>query len=388
MICRGCALIFLAFPVWAEVDQAPRNAPWLEPAFAGQTRAAESVSLFGLETESVVEGLENPWGIAALPDGRYLVTERAGRMRLIATDGSLSEPIQGVPEVYAERQGGLLDVAIGPSFADDGIIYWTYSKPLGSGQSVTAAARGVLSTDEAALSDVQDIFIQEPASESPFHYGSRIVFDGAGHAFITTGEHFTGQNLAQDLATTFGKVIRVHQDGSTPGDNPFVDQDGIDTIWSYGHRNVQGAALDANGRLWTIEHGPRGGDELNTPEPGKNYGWPVVSYGVNYDGSAVGDGIAHAEGMEEPVYFWDPVIAPSGMIFYSGAMFPEWEGNLLIGGLAGALVRLVIEEGRVVGEERLLTDVGRVRDVELAADGSVLILIDDANGAVMRVTRQ
>jgi glucose/arabinose dehydrogenase len=215
------------------------------------------------------------------------------------------------------------------------------------------------------------------------------VFDGRGHAFITTGEHSRAPErvLAQDIGTTYGKVVRVNLDGVAPADNPLVGKAGIDTIWSWGHRNVQGAAMDAAGRLWTIEHGPMGGDELNRPEPGRNYGWPVVGYGINYNGDVIGEGIARAEGMEEPVYFWDPVIAPSGMQFYSGAMFPEWEGNLLIGSLSGALVRLVIEGDRVVGEERLLTDVGRIRDVEVAADGSLMILIDDAEGQVMRVTR-
>ncbi len=384
------ALVLAAGPAMADFDQGERNAPFLEPAFEGQTRAPQVESPFGVKTEVFAGGLENPWGIAALPGGSYLVTERAGRMRIIAPDGTLSDAIRGVPDVLDSGQGGLLDVAVGPTFDEDRVIWWSYAKPLGLRRTVTAAARGVLSEDGSEVTEVEDVFVQEPWSFSPLHFGSRIVFDAAGHVFITTGEHSRAAErvLAQDIETTFGKVIRLNVDGSVPADNPFVGRDGIDTIWSYGHRNVQGAAMAPDGRLWTVEHGPRGGDELNLPEAGKNYGWPVVSYGIEYSGAQIGDGLARAEGMEEPVYFWDPVIAPAGMTFYSGAMFPEWEGNLLIGGLASQkLVRLVIEGDRVVGEERLL-DVGRIRDVEVAADGALLVLIDDADGAVLRVSRE
>lgn len=384
-------LAFLPATLLAEVEQRPRNAPWLEPAFAGQTRAPHNKSGFTLAANTFATGLENPWGIAALPDGSYLVTERPGNMRLILADGTVSNPITGVPDVYNLSQGGLLDVAISPDFAKDRLVYWTYAKPLGLARSVTAAARGVLSEDAKSLSQVEDIFVQDPWSLSPLHYGSRVVFDGKGHVFITTGEHARRAEsiLAQDLNTTYGKVIRVFPDGSTPDNNPFAKGGGVETIWSYGHRNIQGAAIEpGTGRLWTIEHGPRGGDELNTPEPGKNYGWPVITYGINYNGSEVGEGITQAEGMEQPRYFWDPVIAPSGMSFYSGTMFQEWEGNLLIAGLAGALVRVVIEGDRIIGEEYLLTDLGRIRDVEVISDGSLLILIDDADGQVMRITRE
>lgn len=378
-------------PLTAQVAQEPRNAPHLEPAFDGQTRAPAVVSGVALTVQSFAEGLEHPWGIAALPDGGYLVTERPGRLRVVSADGTVSGPVKGLPEVLARRQGGLLDVALGPGFAEDRVIFWTYAKPVAGGRSVTAAARGVLSADMTEVTEIREIFVQEPPSRTPMHYGSRIVFDGAGHAFITTGEHSSRaeRRLAQDLTTTYGKVIRVRPDGSVPEDNPFVGRDGIDTIWSWGHRNIQGAALHPEtGALWTIEHGPRGGDEVNTPEPGRNYGWPVISYGVNYNGSAVGEGVAASEGMEQPRYFWDPVIAPAGMIFYLGEMFPEWRGNLLIGSLnPGGLVRLSLDGTRVTGEERLLTDLGRVRDVEAAADGSLLLLIDAADGAVMRVSR-
>lgn len=374
----------------APVEQGPRNTAF-EPAFAGQFRAPAADSGVTLSTEVLAEGLEHPWGIAALPDGGYLVTERAGRLRVIAPDGTVSDPVAGLPEVLAEAQGGLLDVAVGPSFADDRMIYWTYAKPMGDGLSATAAARGVLSEDRTEVSQVEDIFVQEPPSPTPMHFGSRIVFDGEGHAFVTTGEHFTEEERvkAQDLGTTYGKVIRVNPDGSVPEGNPFVgDEAAIDTIWSYGHRNIQGAAIHPEtGQLWTIEHGPQGGDELNTPEAGRNYGWPVISYGENYDGSPVGEGMAAAEGMEQPRYFWDPVIAPGGMAFYQGGMFGDWQGDLLISGLnPGALVRLELDGTEVTGEERLLTDVGRIRDLEVAPDGSVLVLVDASDGAVLRLT--
>jgi glucose/arabinose dehydrogenase len=346
---------------------------------------------FELQTESLAGPLEHPWGIAAMPGGGFLVTERPGRLRHVADDGTISDPIEGVPEVVAEKQGGLLDVALGPDFESDRAIYLTYAKPVGDGLSATAAARAVLSEDLTALSEVQDIFVQEPGSNAPMHYGSRVLFDGEGHAFVTTGEHFTMEyrDYAQDLDKTYGKVVRIGLDGSIPEDNPFVGDDtAVDAIWTLGHRNIQSAAIDADGQLWTIEHGPAGGDELNRPEPGLNYGWPVVSYGETYDGAPIGSGEASAEGFEQPVYFWDPVIAPSGMAFYEGEMFSEWHGDILAGSLyPGGLVRLSLEDDRVSGEERLLRDIGRVRDVEVLADGSFVLITDEANGEIMHVTR-
>lgn len=373
------------------VAQGARNAPHLEPAFAAQTRAPEARSGVALAAAPFGGPLDNAWGIAALPGGGYLVTERPGRLRAVSPSGELSAPIAGLPPVLAEGQGGLLDVATGPDFATDRRIWWTYAKPLGAGLSATAAARGVLAADLSEVAGAEDIFVQEPPSPTPIQYGSRIVFDTAGRAFITTGEHASMREraLAQDLATTYGKVIRLWPDGTVPEDNPFVGREGLDAIWSYGHRNPQGAAIEpGTGRLWTVEHGPRGGDELNTPGPGVNYGWPVVSYGVNYDGSAVGEGLARKPGMEEPRYFWDPVIAPSGMVFYDGAMFPEWQGDLLIGSLnPGGLVRLEIDGDRVTGEERLLAGIGRVRDIELAPDGALILAIDAPGTPLMRVAR-
>ena len=367
------------------------------PAFDGQFRAQIEASRQGFDVRVLADGLNHPWGVAVLPDGNgYLVTEQSGHLHHLTEDGRLSAPIEGVAEVVFVEQGGLLDVAIGPDFAQDRMIYFTYSKPMGEGPggsmlNATAAARGVLSQDLSALSDVEDIFVQDPPSESPMHYGSRIVFDGAGHAFITTGEHFTMEerDYAQDLDKTYGKVIRVNLDGTIPEDNPFVDDpNAAGEIWSLGHRNIQGAAVDSDGTLWAIEHGPKGGDELNRPEPGKNYGWPFVSYGLQYDGQVVGIGEASREGFEQPVYFWDPVIAPGGMDFHSGETFSEWNGDLLIGSyIRKGVVRLIIgDDGLVQGEERFLSELGRVQDVEVLDDGSFLLLTDKENGEVIHVT--
>ena len=389
-------LLALALPAGAgtgaPVEQGPPNVPDYRPAFAGQTRAPEALSNLRLQVSEIAGGLVHPWGVAILPEGGYLVTERPGRLRVVAEDGTLSDPVEGLPDIRARGQGGLLDVTLGPEFATDRMIYWTYAKPMGDGLSATAAARGRLSEDLTEVTGAEDIFVQDPPSPTAMHYGSRIVFDPAGLAYVTTGEHSSEaeRGFAQDLDKTYGKVIRIHADGSAPPDNPFVGQPGaVPTIWSLGHRNIQGAAIHpATGALWTIEHGPMGGDELNMPQPGGNYGWPVISYGVNYDGSPVGDGLTAAAGMEQPVYYWDPVIAPGGMTFYPGGMFVDWEGDLLIGAMnPGALVRLRIDSsGLVASEERMLTDQGRIRDVAVAPDGALLLLVDADDGRLLRVT--
>ncbi|HKL69471.1 PQQ-dependent sugar dehydrogenase [Salibaculum sp.] len=383
---RGLALILmsLAAPLAAQVEQGRPNADF-DPAFRAQTRAP-ALETTPVQAGWLARGLEHPWGIAVLPDGRLLITERPGRMRLVGPEGA-SAPVSGLPDVDARRQGGLLDVAVREDFAQTRRVWWTYAKRV-TGGTVTAAATGVLSDDGSRMGDVRDIFVQEPPSRNPMHYGSRIVFGDDGMAHITTGEHFSrdDRQLAQDLETTYGKVLRVTPEGEVPPDNPFVGRDGLDTIWSYGHRNMQGAAMGPRGRLWTIEHGPAGGDELNRPLPGRNYGWPVISYGVNYNGSDVGSGRAVREGMEQPVYYWDPVIAPGGMMFHNGRGGFDWEDDLLIGSLnPGGLVRLRFAQGRVAGEERLLPEIGRVRDVEVLDDGTVLLLIDAADGGILRV---
>ncbi len=366
-------LALLPLPAVAMVEQGPPNAPYA-PAWETQTRAPE-LPPTGVTTTSFAGPLDRPWGIAALPDGTFLVTEKPGRMRLVGADGSLSEPIQGLPEVDARGQGGLLDVTASPNFAQDRRVFWTYSKPMGNGLVATAAAQGVLSADGTEMTEVADIFVQDPPSPSTNHYGSRVLVGPDGSLFVTTGEHSDApaRELAQDPAATWGKVVRLGSGGTQ--------------VWSLGHRNPQGAAFDAQGRLWTIEHGPLGGDELNLIQQGANYGWPVVSYGLNYDGSPVGIGAPRAEGFVEPVYYWDPVIAPGGMDFYGGRLFPEWQGDLIIAGLqAEGLVRVRIEGDRVVGEERILRGLGRVRDVEELADGSLLIATDAGDGGLLRVT--
>jgi glucose/arabinose dehydrogenase len=370
----------------------PQDAPntRLAPAFEGQTRAPMAMSGVTPVVETFATGLENPWGIAALPEGGYLVTERPGRLRVVAADGEVGAPVAGVPRVRAERQGGLLDVALDRDFATNRVVYLSYSKPVDGNMSVTAVARGVLSEDMTRLDEVQEIFEQTPPSPTPMHYGSRIVPAPDGTLFVTLGERSSERErvLAQDTGTTYGKVVRVATDGAIPPDNPLVGAEGLGAIWSWGHRNPQGATLAPDGSLWVVEHGPRGGDELNRVEPGLNYGWPVISYGINYGGSEIGEGIAAKDGMEQPVYYWDPVIAPGGMLFYDGAMFPEWQGDLLIASLnPGGLVRLIEEDGRITGEERFLESEDRIRDVEVAPDGSLLLLVDASRGVILRVAR-
>ncbi|MFO0994629.1 MAG: PQQ-dependent sugar dehydrogenase [Hyphomicrobiales bacterium] len=338
----------------------------------------------------VASGLDHPWAIAFLPDGRMLVTERIGKMRIVSRDGTIGAAVQGLPEVDARGQGGLLDVALHPRFAENRLVYWSYSEA-GEGGNSTAVARGKLNQDETAITDVAVIFSQRPKVSSTAHFGSRLVFDGKGHLFITMGERssakFRGQ--AQDLNSHLGKIVRLNEDGSVPNDNPFIGKDGArPEIWSYGHRNVQAAALNPmTGELWEIEHGPMGGDELNVAEAGKNYGWPIISYGVNYDGSPVGSGEAKAEGMQDPLYQWTPVIAPSGMMFYSGKLAPEWERNIFVGGLGSeALVRLEMEGRKVIHEERLLQDRGeRIRDVVEGPDGAIYVATDDDNGKILKI---
>lgn len=364
-------------------------------AFAAPALAVDAVvetEKASLRVETVAEGLSHPWGIAFLPDGSALVTERPGQLRLLSAEGALSEPIAGVPEVDARDQGGLLDVALDPSFADNRRVYLSFSEPGEDGANSTAVARGTLSRDARALSDVGVIFSQQPKVASTQHFGSRLVFDGAGDLFITMGERskeeFRGQ--AQELGSHLGKIVRIHPDGDVPEDNPFIRTEGaLPEIWSYGHRNVQAAAINPEtGALWEIEHGPMGGDELNIPEAGKNYGWPVVSFGVNYDGTPVGSGEPDGEGFEDAIYQWTPVIAPSGMTFYGGDAFPDWQGNLFVGGLrATALVRLELDGNSVTHEERMLEDLGlRIRDVVEGPQGALYLLTDEDDGQVLRIS--
>ncbi|MEO6162939.1 MAG: PQQ-dependent sugar dehydrogenase [Candidatus Binatia bacterium] len=339
-----------------------------------------------VQVQSIAKGLEHPWSLAILPDKRMLVTERPGRLRLVGADGRISEPLTGVPEVYASGQGGLLDVALSPTFAKDRLVYLSFAEA-GEGGAGTAVARGRLG--ERGLENTQVIWRQQPKVGGSNHWGSRIVFRPDGTLFVTLGERFNHSDRAQDLSVTLGKVVRINPDGSAPRDNPFINRDGArPEIWSYGHRNVQAAALHPEtGELWTVEHGARGGDELNHPQAGKNYGWPVISYGTHYTFLKIGEGTAKP-GMEQPVYYWDPVIAPSGMAVYTGDLFAGWKNNFLIGSLTpGGLVRLVMKDGKVAQEERYLGDLReRIRDVRQAPDGSLYLLTDSRDGRILRIT--
>ncbi len=334
---------------------------------------------------TVATGLENPWGMAFLPDGRALVTEREGRIRILGTDGTLSEPLQGVPDVVARGQGGLLDIARDPSFATNRRVYFTFSEAGDEGVG-TAVARAVLDGDR--LRDVTIIYRQVPKVSGAGHFGSRLVFAGDGTLFVTLGDRQGYRERAQDLSTTLGKVVRITTDGTVPPDNPFVGREGVrPEIWSYGHRNPQGATLvPETGQLWTVEHGARGGDELNHPEPGRNYGWPVITYGRDYSGATIGIGTEKA-GMEQPVFYWDPSIAPSGLAWYTGDRFPAWKGSFIAGALTGTGIAVLKPDGS--GRMRQVRYVGglsrRIRAVVAGPDGFVYLLTDEGTGAVLRL---
>lgn len=361
----------------------------VSPASAEITKAPAQKSKQAVKAETFAEGLVHPWGLQFLPDGRLIVTERPGRIRIVGKDGRLSAPVKGVPQVLASGQGGLLDIALGPDFAASGLVYFAYSDPRdGRNGTSVARARLVMEEDGGRLADLKVIFRQEPGASGAMHYGSRLAFARDGKLFVTLGERFHSRDRAQDLTYHFGKVVRINADGSVPADNPFVGKGNArPEIWSYGHRNPQSAAIHpASGKLWTVEHGARGGDEVNIPEAGKNYGWPVITYGRDYTFMKIGEGTAKA-GMEQPVYYWDPSIAPSGAAFYTGNLFPEWRGNLFVGALAAqALHRLVLDGEQVVGEEVLLKDLGeRIRDVRNGPDGALWLLTDHPDGRVLRV---
>jgi aldose sugar dehydrogenase len=365
------SLLALSTPLAAQITKAP----------AQKTKQA-------IKVETFAKGLVHPWGLAFLPDGRLLVTERPGRVRLVDKDGKLSAPLAGVPKVYASGQGGLLDVQIGPDFATSGAVYLSYAEPRDGTRNGTSLARGKLVADGAGgrLEDVKVIFRQEPSYASSNHFGSRIVFTRDGSLFLTLGDRYSARDEAQNPANHLGKLVRLTSDGSPYTGNP-KKPGWRPEIWSIGHRNVQGAALHPqSGKLWTIEHGARGGDEINVPEAGKNYGWPVITYGRDYSFLKIGEGTAKP-GLEQPIYYWDPSIAPSGAAFYTGDRFPEWKGNLFVGALAGqALHRLVLDGERIVGEEKLLADLGeRIRDVRNGPDGVLWLLTDSPEGRVLRV---
>ena len=391
----------------APLETRTANAPEQKPAFVGQTRACGVKSGVAFDVTVLAKGLERPWAVEPLPNGDFLVTEKPGRLRIVSAGGEVGQPIGGLlpvgqggvsaasaqgglPPITAQGQGGLLDVALSPSFARDRTIFWSFSEQR-EGGSGTSVARGVLSEDRRNLEQVRVIFRALPTYDNGLHFGSRLAFGPDGMLYVTLGDRYDRPNRpkVQQLDAHLGKVIRINPDGSAPADNPFAGRAGaLPEIWDLGHRNVQSAAFDERGRLWTVEHGAKGGDELNLIEKGKNYGWPVVTYGEEYSGAAFAGTVTAREGFEQPVYYWDPVIAPSGMQFYTGDAFPAWRGNLFVGGLiTKGLVRLVFEGDRVVGEEHLLAERGRrVRDVRQGPDGALYVVTDESDGGLLKIT--
>lgn len=384
------------------------NAPEQKPAFPGQTRGCAVKSDAAFDVVVLAKGLDKPWAVEPLPNGDFLITEKAGRLRIVSARGEIGQPIGGLlpvgaggvsavsgqgglPPISARGQGGLLDVALSPNFAKDRTIFWSFSEQR-EGGSGTSVARGVLTESRANLEQVRVIFRALPTYDNGLHFGSRLAFGPDNMLYITLGDRFdktTTRPQAQQLGSHLGKVIRISPDGSVPVDNPFVKQSGAKPeVWTLGHRNVQSAAFDENGRLWTVEMGPQGGDELNLIEKGKNYGWAVITYGEEYSGEPIAGGVTRKDGYEQPVYYWDPVIAPSGAQFYTGSAFPAWRGNLFIGALREQrLVRLVIKDNRVTGEEHLLTERGRrIRDVRQGFDGALYVITDETNGELWKIT--
>jgi len=378
------AAILLVATLPLALDACARPAP---APVAAQAQAAPRQSA-GMRVETVASGLEHPWSVALLPDGGFLVTERPGRLRRIAADGALSAPIAGVPQVFAEGQGGLLDVVLDPGFAQNRRIWLSFAEPGDGGTAGTAVATATLG--DAALADLQVVYRQLPKLEGDMHFGSRIAFDGKGHVFISQGER-NHKAMAQDLEVLQGKLVRLNVDGTQPGDNPFAMGPGVRrAIWSYGHRNMQGLAVDPRtGRLWESEHGPRGGDEVNLPEAGKNYGWPTISDGTDYaTGKPYPETLGtSAPGMERPYHVWPVSPGLSGMAFYVGHPGSTWNDSLFLGALAGhALIRLQLDGDRIVSEERLLEDLGaRIRDVRAGSDGNFYVLTDEDKGKLLRI---
>jgi glucose/arabinose dehydrogenase len=377
-------------PSGPPVETGPANVPEFEPAFPEQTRAPAMKTETPFDVVVVASGFNKPWAIAFLPDKRMLVSEKpTGKLYIVTAAGAKSPAITGLPEVDGRGQGGLLDVEIGPDYADSKLVYWSYYEPRQGGNGL-AVARGKLNDGAApSVSEVEVIFRMQPTLESTLHAGGRLVFTPDGQLFVTLGERsiLPGRMQAQELDSHFGKVVRIAPDGKVPGDNPYVSTpDARPEIWSSGHRNVLAGALDPRGRLWVVEMGPRGGDELNLVQRGKDYGWPTIGYGEEYSGQVIHQN-TQAAGLEQPVYYWDPVISPSGLTIYTGALFPEWRGDFFIGGLSStALIRLMVRNDRVVGEERLLTDRRvRVREVVQGPEGALYLLTDETNGELLKL---
>jgi glucose/arabinose dehydrogenase len=393
-----CTLVLMPTPTPAApaptaacqpLETRPANASDQKPAFAGQTRACEANADVAFEVVVLAKGLAHPWAVEPLPGGDVLVTEKPGRLRIVSARGELGAPIAGVPKVDARGQGGLLDVALSPKFEADRTLYMSYAEPR-EGGNTTAVASAVLATDRRSLEQLRVIFRVVPTYDGTMHYGSRIAIGPDGMLYVTTGERSVSamRKYAQRLDSHLGKVVRIQPDGTAPKSNPFVGKpDALPEIWSLGHRNVQAAAFDPKGRLWVVEHGTRGGDELNLIRKGANYGWPVAAYGLEYSGQPIAGSVPDRPGHEQPNYYWDPVIAPSGAQFYTGSLFPAWQGSLFVGALKERrLVRLVIEGERVRAEEHLLADRGRrVRDVREGPDGALYVVTDQSDGELWKI---
>lgn len=373
------------------VETKEPNSPAYKSAFVGQTRVGGVKTSASYEGKVLSSDLKNPWGITSLPDGRLLITEKAGTMRIATQAGKLSAPITGLPTVNANGQGGLLGVRVDPAFAQNRMVYWVFSEPLSDG-NLTAVAKGKLSADESKIEGATVIYRATPAYKGTLHYGGRILFDKDGNLFVSTGERsdLVTRPQAQDVNSGLGKVIHITTDGKPVAGNPFIGKAGArPEIYSFGHRNVQSLAIHpVTGDLWEGEFGPRGGDEINRVQPGKNYGWPTITYGIEYSGAKVGEAIQQKEGMEQPVYYWDPSVSPSGMTFYTGNNVPEWKNNLFVGALSGMhIARLVIENNKVVGEERLLSSENqRFRDITQGKDGALYAVTDQ--GRLYRVDKK
>ena len=362
-----------------------------KPAFTGQTRINGVRTTTSFQPGIITSALAEPWGITSLPDGRLLITEKAGRMRIATSTGTLSNPITGVPAVNASGQGGLLGICIDPQFTSNRMVYWVFSENVAGG-NLTAVAKGRLSDNASTIENATVIYRAGPAANSSAHFGGRILFDKAGNLLVSTGErsNLTTRPLSQSVTAALGKVVRITTNGQPAPGNPVINQAGaLPELFSIGHRNPQGLAIHpVTGDLWESEHGPRGGDEINRVQAGANYGWPIITYGIEYSGQVIGGGIQQQNGMEQPVYYWDPVISPSGMTFYKGNRIPEWQNNLFIGALSGShIIRLVIENNRVVGEERLLSGENqRFRDITQGTDNALYAITD--GGRLYRIDRQ
>jgi glucose/arabinose dehydrogenase len=384
---KGTVISDSTFP---PVETRPPNANY-KPAFPGQTRIAGVKTTTAYETTVLTRQLNKPWGIAVLPDGRLLITEKEGTMRIVNASGHVSDAITGIPKVNARGQGGLLGLTIDPAFNTNRMVYWVFSESTSEG-NLTAVAKGKLSADEKSMENATVIYRAHPAYRGTLHYGGRILFDDSGNLFVTTGERsdLVTRPQAQHLNSALGKIVRITKDGQPAAGNPFLNHaNAKPEIYSYGHRNIQGIAFHPEtGELWENEFGPRGGDEVNIIKPGKNYGWPTITYGIEYSGQKVGEGITQKEGMEQPVYYWDPVLSPSGMTFYRGDEIPEWKNNLFIAGLnSHHIARLVIKNNKVVGEERVLANEGqRFRDIQQGKDGALYAVTDE--GKLYRIGKK